>query len=282
MSLFGPPDVAKLETKQDVSGLIRALGYQKDPGLSAAASAALVRIGTPAIELLIKTLKDRNEIERKAAVEVLVQIGSPALNPLVAASRDKKWLGRSLAVRTFGRIRNPETTKYLLMALNDPDEKIREAAVETLVQIGAPVVKDLISALRTEGRIRFVAAHALGQIGAPALDPLFLALDNQNKAIRGAAAGAFRGLRDPQAIEPLVTALTSQSWLARQAAAEGLAALYRSGQLNETQKGQLLAQGAIIRTAHQDQGSSSQSSSDCSGHFDNHTDKGIGVPFPTS
>ena len=31
MPMFGPPDVSKLDAKGDVPGLIKALGFQKDP-----------------------------------------------------------------------------------------------------------------------------------------------------------------------------------------------------------------------------------------------------------
>ena len=45
MAIFGPPDPAKLEASGDVSGLIKALGYEKDASVRAAAAGSLGRIG---------------------------------------------------------------------------------------------------------------------------------------------------------------------------------------------------------------------------------------------
>jgi len=45
MPLFGPPNVAKLEAKRDVKGLIQALAYPKDSTVRVAAAEALDRLG---------------------------------------------------------------------------------------------------------------------------------------------------------------------------------------------------------------------------------------------
>lgn len=56
MPIFGAPNVAKLEAKKDISGLIRALGYRKDGAVREAAMPALVRCGAAAVTPLICAL----------------------------------------------------------------------------------------------------------------------------------------------------------------------------------------------------------------------------------
>ena len=46
---IGKPDVQKLENRQDISGLIKALKY-KDHKVRDAAEQALIKIGSPAVE----------------------------------------------------------------------------------------------------------------------------------------------------------------------------------------------------------------------------------------
>jgi hypothetical protein len=48
MPIFGPPNVEKMEANRDIKGLIKALGYKKDPNVRKAATLALVKIGKAA------------------------------------------------------------------------------------------------------------------------------------------------------------------------------------------------------------------------------------------
>jgi HEAT repeat protein len=222
MSFFGPPNPANLAAKADIKGLIQTLGYR------------------------------RSRSVQEAAARALIQIGSSALDPLRAASRDQKWPGYLLALRTLGQIQDPRVIEILIADLNDPNENLRQAAIEALVQIGAPAVNDLVCVLGAEEKgIRFAAAIALGQIGAPALEALLSVLSEEKAPIRQAAAMSFRGLRDPAVFARLLVALTSSVWAVRRSAAEGLLALYRSGNLDESQKDQVLAWRVIILEAHQ-------------------------------
>lgn len=110
MSLFGPPNITKMEAKHDVKGLIKALGYQDKRDLElhsyqtnrgrvrnslvrSRAMDALVRIGTPSVELLIAALEGDKDapwtvhanLARCAAADALGQIGDArAVKPLIA------------------------------------------------------------------------------------------------------------------------------------------------------------------------------------------------------
>jgi HEAT repeat protein len=75
MQLFGifKPNVKKMEAKEDIEGLVRALGYKKDPSIRKDAAMALGRIGSHRVtEALKKTLEDE-DINVKSAVEMALK-----------------------------------------------------------------------------------------------------------------------------------------------------------------------------------------------------------------
>jgi len=75
MGLFGPPNVEKLKSEGNIGGLIKALGYKKDPGIVEAASTALVELAPASIEPLVETLDHKEEQVRRCAAETLARVG---------------------------------------------------------------------------------------------------------------------------------------------------------------------------------------------------------------
>jgi HEAT repeat protein len=75
MSLFGPPNVVKLEAKRDVEGLTRALGCQKDWGMRRFAAIALGQCGdSHAVDTLAAALEGGDDDMRRSAADGLVAI----------------------------------------------------------------------------------------------------------------------------------------------------------------------------------------------------------------
>ena len=87
---FGKPDVKDMEKKNDVDGLIKALGYEKDVQVRREAAYTLGKIGTPsAVDPLIKALEDPDNYVRRQAADALGNIGDPkAVEPLNKALND--------------------------------------------------------------------------------------------------------------------------------------------------------------------------------------------------
>jgi HEAT repeat protein len=167
VGLFGPPDIAKLEAKGDVPGLIKALD---------------------------------NYHVGDAASEALAQIGVPAVESLIGALRATTWTVRSRAAQALGKIGDPRAVAPLAGRLGD-DESVASAAAEALGRIGDPqAVEPLVAALRTpsltaDKKLR-AAASALGRIGdLPAVEALVSALEHQDARVRSAAAESLDGLR---------------------------------------------------------------------------------------
>ena len=194
MGLFGPPDVARLEARRDVKGLIGALGYSKDGSVRRSAALALGRSGdTRAVGPLIAALEDPSTYAAQAAATALGEIGDArAVEPLIAATRGR-------------------------------DEALGRAAVGSLGVIGVPAVMPLIALLgTTDGTAREAAAKALALIGVPAVGPLVAALADPDDAVRRATAEVLGGIGDTRAVEPLIAALSDRDLFVRMAVAEAL------------------------------------------------------------
>ena len=226
MPLFGPPNVKKLEAKQDVKGLIKALGYQKDYTVRGAAAEALGWIGDKrAVEPLIAALDDKNRGVYKAAARALGRIGDArAVKPLVA----RIWIQRKdvhqPAAEALGQIGTP-AVKPLIDVLEDKPSfrssskwkyerwpEVAAKVAEVLGQIGdARAVEPLIATLKVKrGKdVRQAAAEALGQIGAPAVKSLIDVLEDRENlwAVREAAAEALGQTGEKRAVEALTAVL---------------------------------------------------------------------------
>jgi HEAT repeat protein len=312
MPLFGgPPDVAKLVAKKDVQGLIKALGYQKDPygDMHRAAAKALGEIGDQrAVEPLIVALTD--ERVRITAIEALGAIGDPrAVESLIAALKDPAYYRREAAIKSLGQIGDPRAIEPLVAALGnnspaigvlvrlgDPravapliaalgskDQNVRRAAAEVLGALrDARAVEPLITALN-EIFMRKTAAKSLGAIGdSRAVEPLIAILQDHD----GYAAEALGAIGDPRAVEPLLAALDDRSWEVRRDAAKALVIMYGTDRIDDVQRAAILSRRVTItgpRTQeykHFDSGYKNKCADFDTHHDENrHTDEGFGVEF---
>ncbi|MEN6516651.1 MAG: HEAT repeat domain-containing protein [Methanospirillum sp.] len=235
MSFFGlmKRDIDKFKRKGSVDGLIRALGYRKDPEIRMEAAKALGeldnaravrpligamledsdpdvrhtavmalgKIGVPAVEPLMGELWNTNQTNRNkqtAIVEALVKIGDPAIKPLIQTLWDPhkgKRLHMPVA-EAIGKI-GATAIRSLIVELPKFDRSGQEFAIEVLVTIGSPAIEQLIHALHDgDVNVRVAAAKALAATGdARAVDPLCWILKDPNKVVRKAAVEALDTLK---------------------------------------------------------------------------------------
>jgi HEAT repeat protein len=225
-------------------------------------------------------------------------MGAPAVQPLISGLTDGNAQVRGSAARALDRLGwRPDT---------GPAGAAYWAAKgewDRCVALGGPAVGPLLALLeRGSTADQAAAVQALGRVGAPAVEPALGALAHPQWRVRAGAAEALGGLADRRAVPPLMDSLSDSQWETRKAAANALAQLYRSGTLDEAQKGLLLQRRAAITAAHEDQPPSHydrtvkehtdyKPSSDCTDHEDvqaGHTDRpyghvdegGIGVEVP--
>ncbi len=257
MPLFGPPDVGKLETKRDIPGLVKALGYRKAPsGAQVNAAEAFGRLADArALEPLIVTLEDKDRYVAQAAahalghigdpvaieplidqlrapetvlataITALVEIGDPAVEPLIAALSDQD--AARMSTRALGEIGDPRAVPDLIGLLKSGNADLRRAAGVALGKIGDFAVEPLAGVIAESDPVaRVLAAEALGELGTPAaVEPLSTSLQDESRQVREAAASALGKIGDHRAAEPLVTALGDQTKKVREAAAAALEAM---------------------------------------------------------
>jgi HEAT repeat protein len=188
----------------------------------------IVRIGEPAVESLIASLKDDNWDVRRMAAEALVKISEPAVEPLVRRLVDEDWSMKRAVAEVLGQLGDARAVKPLIRCMGDDDWDVRRAAAKALEQIHSTGVVTLLIAqlIDDDWDVRRAAAEALGKLGnMEAVEPLIARLEDNDWDVRRAAAEALGELGDTRAVEPLIVRLSDDDWNVRRAAAEALGRL---------------------------------------------------------
>jgi len=138
---IGKPDVQKLEIRQDISGLLKALKH-KDHKIRDAAEQALIRIGAPAVEPIIAALPD--EDIRSRTFNILGEIGDRRATEALLVYLNKKsthednvsYFFRMDAARALGKIGDPRAAGPLARALDDEHFEVIDEAYAALRNLG--------------------------------------------------------------------------------------------------------------------------------------------------
>jgi HEAT repeat protein len=197
---FFKPNIEKLATKRDITGLTEALG-DSDRALSAEAGAALLKIGNPGIEALVAGLRNKSGLIRQGAAVALGEAPiSRAASALAAALKeDTNPHVRAAAARAIGQQRTADSAAILVGALDDVPE-VEANAREALLGLGKDAVEPLIAALGdVRSQIREAAAAMLGELAdARSYGPLVAALQDSDPAVVGHATLAVERFRRVQ------------------------------------------------------------------------------------
>lgn len=205
--------ILKMIEKKDVEGLITALIQVSKPDytrlygrkMAESITEELARIGKPAVNYLILTLRCKEYDAREYAAEALAKIGKPAVEPLIRALRNKNRYVREYAAKILGKIGDNKALEPLIATLRDKDSWVRDKAAWALGELGnKKAVKPLIQALNEYPDMRVVVIEALGKIGdSKAVEPIISALYDEYPPIRRCAAWALGQIGDERAVEPL-------------------------------------------------------------------------------
>ena len=130
---MGRLDIEKMERDKNVEGLIEALRHE---GVRLEAVMALARMGKPAVEPLIQSLKNKDRSTRFSAAVALGKIGDPrAIEPLTRALRDEAWNVRIAVAAALGEIGDERAVEPLTQVLNDDNEDVQIGAKRALEKI---------------------------------------------------------------------------------------------------------------------------------------------------
>jgi HEAT repeat protein/Fe-S cluster biogenesis protein NfuA len=205
--LFGP-NIEKMRQDSDVVGLIALLNHKKQKTREKAAQ-ALAAIGPPAVKPLIAVLQSEDQYTCNYAAWTLGVIGDDrAVEPLVEALNDTRRSLRRNVARALLVMADPRAIDPLISALEDPCLEVRRLAVRALGSFGgARAVEALLNYQSSHEFSDEIIVTALTKIGQSAVEPLTNALDSEHYSVVGVTAAALGKIRDPRALEPLVSAL---------------------------------------------------------------------------
>jgi HEAT repeat protein len=193
--------------------------------------------GSPSSDLLLPILKDER-VDLEEIASLVIELGDQSAVPaLIEILKDKNAnigrrysvapavakLGDKSAVLTL--IETLENDTYLIKALTDESEYIRNLAANILEEIGEPAIPLLTKVLKHENEaIRRNALTVLERIAEnspAAVPPIIEALTDESSYIRYSAVQALRGVRQPtEAIVPaLIDALIDDDKAVRKYAA---------------------------------------------------------------
>ena len=154
----------------------------------------------------------------KEAIKVLTIIGQPAVEPLIKALRDKNGIVRTNAAEALGEIKDKRALDPLITALEDDDATVRQFAAEALGKIGDNrALKPLTAVLRDrKSKVQEAAREAIEKIiwdmkAKHLLSPLHASLKSRESEVRIMAAKALLELRDPLSVDALIEALNDDA-----------------------------------------------------------------------
>ena len=149
----------------------------RDPAVREEAAQKLGDLKDPsAVEPLIVVLKkDKDRNVRWSAEDALVSIGAPAVEPLIKMLDNDSWRVRRRAVRTLGKIRDPRAIEPLVASMKtDDDCYVRKYAAKAIGEINDPRAGEILTpALQSrnlemiEGAYRFFIRR--GEAGSEAV-----------------------------------------------------------------------------------------------------------------
>ncbi len=127
---FGARILGEFSHPQVVTALVELVQQNEDPELTAIATGALTKIGTPAIAALTDLL---STTDRGMAVAILAQIRhSQTIEPLLAIVDDPDPQLRTLIVEALGSFHDPRIPPILITKLSDSAASVRKAAIVAL------------------------------------------------------------------------------------------------------------------------------------------------------
>jgi HEAT repeat protein len=186
---------------------------------------ALSRLGNfqdqRAIEGLITALGDNNLTIRFKSIEALSKIGKPAVEPLIKALKNKET--RFFAAKALGEIKDPRAITPLINLLNLNESGISSTAALALGNFkDKKAIDALVKALKEFKNLRYKLRAALINIGPPSVEHLIPLLNDKDYLVRIEVVKIFGQIKDIRAVKALIKAWDDEDFDVRVKAAESL------------------------------------------------------------
>lgn len=220
---------------QIVPALVAAISQGENVGLRNAALDALQELGTPAAEALLEALPNASEDARRFMVEALVcSSDERVVSTLVKACNDRDSIVAAAAMQALSSMGGEQAERALKRQLQGEDSFRRMAALDGLIRLDAAVEWEQIEPLLADRLARRAALGLLGRCQRPeAVAPLVQALsDKSANLVASSAISLSRLLEGPlEVIDEVHRQLSGLS----EAVCERLRALCREGALEVRQ-----------------------------------------------
>jgi len=209
MGIFGcfKPNVEKMKRKGDLKGLITALGYENSAEIRGQAATALGNLrDARAVEPLAAAMTDSDSDVQLKARQALAEIGVPSIRALVRRMKEEDGEIRLAATETLGNIANPDLGQTLAAALTtDPGRDETVLLLRSAVNALVALLDD------PEPRVRIAAIRVLGRVNHPRVVEILIELLREEPGDAPlAAATALANLRDPNALGPVLDVLRDE------------------------------------------------------------------------
>ncbi len=183
------------------------------------------KIGEPAVLPVIGRLESDDKEETKLAIRVLGEIkDNQAVEPLLGLISNQDYNIRSHVCESLGKIADTTGFNDVSVRMKDSVEVVRKSAAVALGKIkDIRAIPHLIRGLSDPHfSVRMSSAHSLVQMGEPAVKPLISLLDHSVGPALDLAIESLGELKDKRAVPYLLEKLKDQNWATRAFAVEAL------------------------------------------------------------
>ncbi|MFH1287137.1 MAG: HEAT repeat domain-containing protein [bacterium] len=204
-----------------VKFLIRNL-ENKNPEAQKEAYNNIIKIGRPAVPLIIKLLGNKNPALQDYGAGILGSIkAQEAIQPLINGLSSPNFKHKYVLCWALGEIGDSSAIEPLIDIYPKEKEDTQKYIVRSIVKIGKPATPFLLKNLGSGDRcLQKLSILALGQIGGKGLvSPLLKIVNGENIEFVILALG---DLADSEGIDFLVQSLKHPDWQIRQKSAQSL------------------------------------------------------------
>ena len=162
------------------------------------------------IELLIRSLADRDEVKVRHIIGMLKDIGKPATRLLLEELKDSKLDQiKAHIVEVIGEVRDPDALRPLLPLLADLSPLVQQQitiAFRNYAPASIPLLLNVVLFNQNQDAVK-MAVTVLKEIGTPSVAPVIQALKPIRPGRTQLLVEILVHLRDTQAIRPLILLL---------------------------------------------------------------------------